>query len=427
MNSFLRTSTGLSLLINSKTYTVQSTHQNYQEIVQAVKEKRWDEIAGLINMSNSIKKYVEETNTAGNDLRVDEEAGTVLFRDNILNNTLTNRILDMVRDGFSVTPMAVFLDRLYKNPSFKAIDQLYSWMEANGVTISDDGYLLAFKRVNMDFTSMYDGKTQNNVGTYVEMPRNHVDDRSEHTCAAGLHFCSQEYLPHYNGGQGQVLLLKIDPADVVSIPTDYDNAKGRACKYFVVDALEGDARQGVEVRNVIPQPVVTTATNYNESDAFKMGYRAGYKDGRGKQAVGKSVNYTGLRDTSGDLIAEYDRGYAEGREHGRSKKPNLYGGEVLIAEKVAANAAVVEQPIDPKLMQSVLLTVCEQLGFEHSTPSVTETSDLVADLGIDSLDAVELVIRVEDDFDIEITDDEAELCRTPRDIAKLIAANGARN
>ena len=60
------------------------------------------------------------------------------------------------------------------------------------------------------------------------MPRNAVDDRRHNTCSTGLHFCSWAYLPHYHGAQGRVLVLKIDPANVVSIPSDYANAKGRA-------------------------------------------------------------------------------------------------------------------------------------------------------------------------------------------------------
>lgn len=431
MNALLRTPSGLSLLISGKTYTVQSTHLNYKEIVEAIKEKRWDEVPDLINLSNSVKKYVEDTVKVNSDLRVDAEAGTVLFRDIVLSFTLTERILDMVRDGFSIEPMALFLDRLYKNPSYKAIEQLYGWMEANGLTISEDGHLLAFKRVNESFLSMYDNKTENFVGTYVQMPRNMVDDRSENTCSAGLHFCSQAYLPHYNGGKGQVLLLKIDPADVVSIPTDYNNAKGRACKYFVLDALEGDAREGVETRNVIAQPVITAETKYNATDAFKMGYRAGYKDGRGKQAHGKSRNHTGLDgydqlDRAG-LVAEYDKGYDEGRSDGRTKKPNLYGGEVLLAEKVVANTSVVEQPIDPKLLAEVCDTVGEMLGFDVTDQTIQPDSNLFEDLGADSLDAVELTMAIEDDFGIQITDEEAEACKTPRDIVKLIATIRARD
>lgn len=50
--------------------------------------------------------------------------------------------------------------------------------------------------------------------------------------------------------------------------------------------------------------------------------------------------------------------------------------------------------------------VAEQLGVEEA--EVTNTASFVDDLGADSLDTVELVMALEEEFDAEIPDDEAE-------------------
>jgi acyl carrier protein len=50
--------------------------------------------------------------------------------------------------------------------------------------------------------------------------------------------------------------------------------------------------------------------------------------------------------------------------------------------------------------------IAEQLGVEES--SVTNKKYFVKDLGADSLDTVELVMKLEDEFNIEISDDDAE-------------------
>jgi hypothetical protein len=328
MNSFIRTATGLVLVINNKPYTVESNHQNYTEIVDALRQKRWNDIPDLIAVARKLKAWAEGADEVDDEFQVDVDGGVILFKGEVVRGVIADRILDMYGDGFDVTPMTNFLANLYKNPSARAVEELYQWMENNGITITEDGHLLAFKRVRADFKSFYDGTTDNAIGSTPELPRNKVDDRSNNTCSYGLHFCSQAYLPMYQGGQGKVLLLKINPADVVSIPTDYNHAKGRACKYYVIDELKGDARVGIETHNVIPQPVITEQTNYNVSNAYKAGYQAGYKDGRGKKAQYASYDDSDFVDDDGDLDLDLDddyaAGYEAGRAAGRAKAPKLY-------------------------------------------------------------------------------------------------------
>ena len=73
------------------------------------------------------------------------------------------------------------------------------------------------------------------------MERNQVDDDQNQTCSTGLHFCSQEYLNHFGGAR--TVIVKINPRDVVSIPNDYNNSKGRACRYEVIGELGVDPEE----------------------------------------------------------------------------------------------------------------------------------------------------------------------------------------
>ena len=322
MNSFIRTEDGFAIVVGNKPYTVQDTHANFDAIRDALRERRWSDVPDLINLATAVSKYIKATSIgAESELSVDVNASTVLFRGQNIPTVLAEHILTMAADRFDIKPMEHFLTNLYENPSYKAIQQLYGWMSSNGITITYDGYLIAYKRVRDDYKSFFDSKTDNTLLSTPELPRNAVDDRSENTCSAGLHFCAQSYLPHYAGGQGRVLLLKIHPRDVVSIPTDYNFAKGRACKYFVMGELKGDTRSRVEVADPLPMPVITETTAYNESDEFKAGYAAGYKDGRGKQARFKSAN--DAYDIK-DVDIPYTKGYNEGFADGRAKKPKLY-------------------------------------------------------------------------------------------------------
>ena len=65
--------------------------------------------------------------------------------------------------------------------------------------------------------------------------------------------------------------------------------------------------------------------------------------------------------------------------------------------------------------------IAEQLGVEES--QVTSEKAFVADLGADSLDTVELVMALEDEFGIEIPDEDAEKIRTVKDAVEYISKN----
>jgi acyl carrier protein len=58
--------------------------------------------------------------------------------------------------------------------------------------------------------------------------------------------------------------------------------------------------------------------------------------------------------------------------------------------------------------------ITDQLGLDPS--DVTPEAKIIEDLGADSLDAVELVMAVEEEFDIEISDEEAKDLKTVKDI-----------
>jgi acyl carrier protein len=62
--------------------------------------------------------------------------------------------------------------------------------------------------------------------------------------------------------------------------------------------------------------------------------------------------------------------------------------------------------------------IAEQLGVEES--QVSNEKAFVADLGADSLDTVELVMALEDEFGIEIPDEDAENAKTVEDVIRYI-------
>lgn len=70
----------------------------------------------------------------------------------------------------------------------------------------------------------------------------------------------------------------------------------------------------------------------------------------------------------------------------------------------------------------VIDIVCEQMGTTRD--KINDDTSFVSDLGADSLDTVELVMEFEDEFDLNIPDEEAEKIQTVGDAIKYIEANG---
>ena len=74
-----------------------------------------------------------------------------------------------------------------------------------------------------------------------------------------------------------------------------------------------------------------------------------------------------------------------------------------------------------EIEQKVKEIIVEQLGVKSS--DVASDASFVDDLGADSLDTVELVMKFEEDFDIEIPDEDAEQIQTVQDAIKYIQAH----
>lgn len=255
----IRTAKGLSLFVDGGAINVDADHPKFDDIITAVREDRWDDVRPLYNV---IFKLVGGE-VAKSDLDINTYTGNVSFRGRSVDATLQERLLQMVEEGFDVKPLENFLVRLHRNPSRSAVQELYGFLDASGIPVTPDGFFLAYKRVRNDYRSVHDGKTDNSIGTIVEMPRNEVDDNRDRTCSYGLHFCSYSYLKSFSGDR--VVVLKIDPADVVSIPSDYNNAKGRACKYEVVGELSAE-----DVSKALSGGIWNTAVNTDYTDEDDM-------------------------------------------------------------------------------------------------------------------------------------------------------------
>lgn len=74
------------------------------------------------------------------------------------------------------------------------------------------------------------------------------------------------------------------------------------------------------------------------------------------------------------------------------------------------------------IFEKIQELVAEQLGISDMD-TITPTTSLVDDLDADSLDAVEIIMAIEDEFSLEIPDEEAEGFKNIQDIVEYVEQN----
>lgn len=284
----------ISLMIDGVMKPVDTAHKYYDEIKQALIDQDWDAIPGLVNIKEQVEAAINESTAKG---KVVIDNGEVLYNGTRVHNSLTDRIVKMAKEGFDIGHMVKFLENLMDNPSFRAVNELYDFLEAGSIPITENGTFLSYKKIRNDWTDIHSGNFDNSVGSVAEMPRNMVDEDSSRTCSAGLHVCSYDYLPHFGwGSDNRVVICEINPADVVSIPADYNNTKMRVCRYEVIGEVEDYNEADILAKNAV---VYTGDVRSGE---------AGTVDHTDYKAIGKLVeSMLDSFEIDGDALAEICR------------------------------------------------------------------------------------------------------------------------
>ena len=298
------------VVIGNKSHTISKTHITYNKVLEAIKAGDWDSLPDIIEPKKVVLNYGQ-----GN---VEIQGETLFWKGKELNTGLSVRMIQMLQEGFPIEPMVNFMENLYSNPSHRAVTELYGFLEKNNLPITPDGHFLAYKKVRANFFDVHSGTMDNSVGNVVEMERHDVNDNKDETCSTGLHFCGMSYLSCFGGDR--TVIVKVNPADVVSIPSDYNDAKGRACRYEVIGEL-----------NVSPEDAFTKPVQDNAvgTKTFTRPVQTGPKTGATVFKRGYTDGYTGAEYANkyryGTKEAtDYTEGYEMGERDARNGDPERY-------------------------------------------------------------------------------------------------------
>lgn len=261
----------ITLIFSDDTVAIDKSNPRFNDILQLCKEGKYADAAAL----STIKQQV---NQAFDGTGVEVVAGEVLYNGTPLHNVLCERILDVLREGLEATGLVKFLENLMKNPSYTAVQELYLFLEANKIPITEDGYFLAWKKIRHDWKDIYSGSVDYSIGAKPTMPRNQVDENRHQTCSRGLHVAGWDYLPHFgssNTNSDRVIIVKVNPADVVAVPSDYNNAKMRVA---TMEVLREYKDRQVEADEFSHSMVSSNGEALYTQEDLDEAYNNGYED-----------------------------------------------------------------------------------------------------------------------------------------------------
>ena len=263
----------VNAFVGGEAYTFDKNHHNYNAIIRHLKSGNVEHFEAAYDVASSVEHFC--------DGYVHVKNGTLNWNGIPMPELFTDRILDMKKEGFDFDSMLNFMCNLNDNPSDKSILELFDFMQNKNLPITQDGHFLAYKAVRPDFKDIYSGSIDNSVGEVVEVDRSKVDSNRNRHCGAGLHVGAIDYVTSYGGinldnhddndgdGGNQIVICKVNPADVVSVPSDARFQKLRACRYEVVAIFEDVFDKSVEVLGSTVDNV--SVVKYN--DAWKEDIR----------------------------------------------------------------------------------------------------------------------------------------------------------
>ena len=216
-----------------KSLTAASDHPKFKEIIEQLTSPSGT-VSVLTALFDLIKPVTDYLGHGGFAVR----HGAVTFNGRPVANYTTGKIIQFMDAGIPPTPIFKFLERLLQNPSKRAVDELYSFLEHRNMPLTSEGFFRAYKGVKADYHDKYTGKFNNSVGQKLSMPRFEVDDDARQACSTGFHAGSLSYASNWAGSDGHLMVVEIDPADVVAVPYDCECQKLRTWRYTVVDELK---------------------------------------------------------------------------------------------------------------------------------------------------------------------------------------------
>lgn len=237
--------------IDGELHVAHSTQPNFEEIKALLVDGAGEveDTDALRDLFDPSKRAAEIFEALGD--RVSVKGGVIYLDGDAVHNSLSDQVIRFMREGVEGwQPLVKFFEKVQSNPNEHSREQLYSWLTSNEFSIADDGDIVGYRGVSKDDEGRYwaghrgqaivngvpvNGAVENPVGGVVEMARSEVNHDPTTGCSTGLHVSNYAYAQSYGSS---TLEVRVNPRDVVSVPTESGWQKVRVCRFTVVDEVE---------------------------------------------------------------------------------------------------------------------------------------------------------------------------------------------
>lgn len=226
MVSFIVLNGSVTLMYDGQTKVIAKGDARFPEVLKAIREKRLSDLPELVDNELFFTKQ---------GLKVQD--GLLQLDGEEMPTELSSRIMAYKENNLPITSLLAFWDNLKKNPSFNSRKQLFRFLENKGHSLTEDGCFIGYRGVTEDFKDKHTRSFDNRPGSKCSIARELVDDNPDNTCSRGLHVGGYEYAKDFGQG-GKLVLVKVNPKDVVAVPNDYNGQKMRVCAFEVISEAD---------------------------------------------------------------------------------------------------------------------------------------------------------------------------------------------
>lgn len=214
---------------------IRTSSADYQKVFHALTvEKDYPKVLRFVTPEKQISEKTK-------GLMNMNQRGVVRLTATDVDPVVRDYLPEFIERGWPLQPLVRLAENVHKIGNAFVRDQLVRFLRSGRLQITDDGCFIAYKLVRRNeygkLVDIYSGNFHNNLGCTPRMPLSEVDQNPHVTCSKGLHVGTWGYM--HSGfaswsSKVEIIAVKVNPADVVSAPYEYQSQKMRTCGYTVV-------------------------------------------------------------------------------------------------------------------------------------------------------------------------------------------------